>query len=87
MRAVVYRLPPGSVQLANLAGTAALCLSTFTAAVAADRFGVRRVALVLLLFLVIATYALYIGAERSPSILLPLYTFVGVGAAQCSPLS
>lgn len=76
----VFRLPPSNVQLANLAGTAALCLSTFGTAVATDRFGVRRVTLVLLPFLVIATYALYIGAEHFPSVLLPLYIFAGVGA-------
>lgn len=34
----------------------------------------------LLPFSVIATYALYMGAERLPSLLLPLYTFAGVGA-------
>jgi len=76
----VFRLSPRDVQLANLAGTAVLCLSTFATAVATDRFGVRRVTLALLPLLVIATYALYIGAERVPSVLLPLYTFAGVGA-------
>lgn len=76
----VFRLPPSNVQLANLAGTAALCVSTLATAVATDRFGLRRVTLVLLPFLVIATYALYIGAERLPSALLPLYTFAGLGA-------
>jgi len=60
----VFRLSPRDVQLANLAGTAVLCLSTFATAVATDRFGVRRVTLALLPLLVIATYALYIGAER-----------------------
>lgn len=76
----VFRLPPSNVQLANLAGTAALCVSTLATAVATDRFGLRRVTLVLLPFLVIATYALYIGAEHLPSVLLPLYIFAGVGA-------
>ena len=76
----LFQLSPADVQLANLAGTAALCLSTFATAVATDRFGVRRVTLALLPLLVIATYALYIGAERLPSVLLPVYTFAGVGA-------
>lgn len=75
-----FRLPPTDMQLANLAGTAALCLSTFGTAAATDRFGIRRVTLVLLPFLVIATYALYFGAERLPSVLLPLYVLAGVGA-------
>lgn len=75
-----FRLPPSNVQLANLAGTAALCLSTFGTAVATDRFGVRRVTFVLLPLLAIATYALYIGAEHLPRALLPLYAFAGVGA-------
>jgi MFS family permease len=49
----VFRLSPADVQLANLAGTAALCLSTFGVAVATDRFGSRRVTVVVLPFLVI----------------------------------
>jgi predicted MFS family arabinose efflux permease len=76
----MFRLAPAQVQVANLAGTAALCLSTLSVAAATDRFGIRRVAVVLLPLLVIATYALYIGAERLPSALLPLYALAGLGA-------
>jgi len=82
----VFRLPPSNVQLANLAGTATLCLSTFATAVATDRFGVRRVTLALLPFLVIASYALYIGAERLPSILLLYIGRCGAGGAVLAPL-
>jgi MFS family permease len=76
----MLRLSPAYVQLANLAGTAALCLSVFAVGAATDRFGIRRVALVLLPLLVIATYALYIGAERMQSVLVPLYILAGMGA-------
>jgi MFS family permease len=47
---------------------------------ATDRFGIRRVAIPLLLMLIAATYALYIGAERFPSVLWLLYVFAGIGA-------
>ncbi|MCU1261337.1 MAG: ral substrate transporter [Bryobacterales bacterium] len=76
----LFRLAPHDVQLANLAGTAALCLSTVAIGVATDRFGIRRVAIPVLLLLIAATYGLYIGAERLPSALLPLYVLAGIGA-------
>jgi hypothetical protein len=76
----MFRLAPTDTQLANLAGTAALCVSTIATGAATDRFGIRRVSIVLLQFLVVATYGLYIGAERLPSLLVPLYILAGVGA-------
>jgi len=76
----LFRLAPHDVQLANLAGTAALCISTVAIGAAADRFGIRRVAIPVLLLLIAATYGLYIGAERLPSALLPLYVLAGIGA-------
>lgn len=76
----LFRLTPLDVQLANLAGTTALCLSTVAVGAATDRFGIRRVAVPLLVLLIVATYGLYIGAERLPSALLPLYVFAGIGA-------
>jgi MFS family permease len=75
----VFRLPPHSVQLANLAGTAGLCLSTVVVGGATDRFGIRRVAIPLLLFLIAATYALYVCAQRAPSHLWIAYVFAGIG--------
>jgi predicted MFS family arabinose efflux permease len=74
-----FRLAPHDVQMANLAGTAALCLSTVFVGAATDRFGIRRVAIAVLLLLIIATYGLYMGAERLPSALLPLYVLAGIG--------
>ena len=76
----LFRLTPLDVQLANLAGTTALCLSTVAVGTATDRFGIRRVAVPLLVSLIVATYGLYIGAERLPSALLPLYVLAGIGA-------
>jgi MFS family permease len=76
----LFRLAPHEVQLASLAGTAALCLSTVAMGAATDRFGIRRVSIPLLLVLIAATYALYIGAERFPSVLWLLYVFAGIGA-------
>jgi MFS family permease len=77
----LFRLTPLDVQLANLAGTTALCFSTVAVGTATDRFGIRRVAVPLLVSLIVATYGLYIGAERLPSALLPLYVLAGIGAS------
>ncbi|HXB73866.1 MAG TPA: MFS transporter [Candidatus Acidoferrales bacterium] len=74
------RLTAGTVQSGNLAGTAALCLSTLALGAATDRFGIRRVAIPLVMFLILATYGLYIGATRLPSALTPLYVLAGIGA-------
>ena len=49
----LFRLPPLDVQLANLVGTTALCLSTVEVGTATDRFGVRRVAILGLLAVLI----------------------------------
>jgi MFS family permease len=71
---------PASAQLANLAGTAALCVSTVLVGIAADRFGVRRTALPALALLVGGAYALYVGVLSFPGILAVLYTIAGLGA-------
>jgi MFS family permease len=76
----LFGLAPRDTLMANLAGTAALCLSTVFFGAATDRFGIRRVSVPLLLLLIAATYGLYIGAERLPSALLPLYVLAGIGA-------
>jgi MFS family permease len=76
----LFRVAPHDALLANVAGTAALCLSTVAVGAATDRFGIRRVSVPLLLLLVAATYALYIGTELLPSALLPLYILAGIGA-------
>jgi MFS family permease len=75
----LFALTPATVQLANLAATAALSLSVVAIGVATDRFGIRRVAVPMLLLLIAATYALYVGAGRMPSALLPLYVLAGIG--------
>ena len=76
----LFGLAPRAVQMANLAGTAALCLSVVAIGVATDRFGIRRVSIPTLLLLIAATYGLYYGAAYSPSALLPLYALAGIGA-------
>jgi MFS family permease len=68
------------VQTANLAASATLCVSTIVVGAATDRFGVRRVAVPMLLFLIAATYGLYLGAKVMPFALLPLYAAAGFGA-------
>ena len=68
------------VQTANLVATIALCVSTVAVGAATDRFGVRRVAIPILLFLIASTYGLYRGAEAMPVALLPLYALAGFGA-------
>ncbi len=76
----LFGMPPGDIQTANLAATAALCISTVAVGAATDRFGIRRVALPVSLVLIAATYGLYLSAERMPSVLLPVYVLAGIGA-------
>jgi MFS family permease len=66
-------------QLANLAGTVALCVSTLAVGAATDRFGVRRVSAPVCLLMIATTYALFVGAERAPSALTLLYALAGLG--------
>jgi hypothetical protein len=47
----LFGLSPRETQMANLVGTAALCLSTVAIGAAADQFGVRRVSIPILLLL------------------------------------
>jgi MFS family permease len=75
-----FAIPLRQVQGANLAGAAALSISTVLIGIASDRFGVRKIAVPLVLLLTTATYALYLGAQRMPSALLPLYVLAGLGA-------
>jgi MFS family permease len=79
----LFHIPASQVQTANLVATAALCISVIVIGIATDRFGVRRVALPILLLLIGATYALYLGARSTPSALLPLYALAGFGAGGC----
>ena len=73
-------LPPGTLQLANLAATAALCVSTVGVGAASDLLGVRRAAVPVMLLLIGSTYALYLSAEHALPWVLPLYVLAGVGA-------
>ena len=76
----LFALPAGATQVANLAGAAALAVSTILVGAATDRFGVQSVATVALPLLVVGTYGLYFGAEHHPSALVPLYILAGIGA-------
>jgi MFS family permease len=76
----LFGLSPRETQMANLVGTAALCLSTVAIGAAADQFGIRRVSIPILLLLIAGTYGLYFGADHAPSALLPLYALAGIGA-------
>ena len=68
------------MEWASLAGTAALSLAVVAIGAATDSFGLRRVAIPALFLLIFTTYGLYLGAERMPSVLLPLYILAGMGA-------
>jgi MFS family permease len=84
----LFGIASSQAQTANLAATAALCISTAVIGVATDRFGVRRVAVPTLLFLIASAYGLYRGAETMPAMLLPLYALAGfgVGAVVLTPI-
>jgi MFS family permease len=79
----LFGLGPASVQAANLAATGALCVSVVVIAAAADRYGIRRVYVPVLLFQMASAYALYHGAATSPSALMPLYVLAGLGTGGC----
>ena len=83
-----FSLPIHDMELANLAGTAALALAVVAIGAATDSFGLRRVAIPALFLLIFTTYGLYLGAERMPSVLLPLYILAGMGtgAAVLAPI-
>jgi MFS family permease len=76
----LFGIASSQAQIANLAATAALCISTVVIGAATDRFGVRRVAVPMLLFLISSAYGLYRGTETMPAALLPLYALAGFGA-------
>jgi MFS family permease len=76
----LFGLGPREIQMANLVGTAALCLSTIAIGAATDQFGIRCTSVPILLLMIAATYGLYFGAEHAPSALLPLYALAGFGA-------
>jgi MFS family permease len=76
----LFGIAPTKVQIANLVATAALCVSTVLIGAATDRFGIRRVAIPILLLLIASTYGLYLGAGSMPFALLLLYALAGVGA-------
>jgi MFS family permease len=78
--AKLFGFASDEVQTANLVATIALCVSTVAAGAATDKFGVRRVAIPILLLLIASTYGLYRGAEAMPVALLPLYALAGFGA-------
>ncbi len=72
-------LLPRALQLANLAATAALCVSAVGIGALTDRFGLRRVAAPILLLLIAATYGVYLSATHAGFALTPLYVLAGFG--------
>ena len=75
-----FSRPIHDMELASFAGTAALSFAVVAIGSMTDKFGLRRVAVPVLLLLILTTYGLYFGAERMPSALLPLYMLAGIGA-------
>jgi MFS family permease len=82
----LFHIAPRSALQANLAGCAALCLSVLAVGAATDRFGTRPVSIVMSAILILGVYALYVGAERTPSAVVGLYIFAGIGAG-CAVLT
>ncbi|NPD65958.1 MFS transporter [Lichenicola cladoniae] len=80
----LFALSPRDTLLANLAGTASLCVSAVMVGMATDRFGLRRTAVPVTLLLVGSTYALYLGAASRPDALVWLYLLAGAGAGVAS---
>ena len=76
----VFHIAARDAQMANLAGTAALCVSTVSVGIATDWFGIRPVATAVGMLMIAASYALYWGAGNLPSAILPLYVAAGLGA-------
>jgi MFS family permease len=75
-----FGLPARLTQGANLAGSAGLCLGNILIGSAADRFGIRRVAVGAFALLISATYALYVVAAQRPDLVVWLYLVAGLGA-------
>ena len=74
-----FGLSPQDTLQANLAGTAALCISTTVVGLLADQFGLRRIVLPLGILMIASTYGLYLGATASPGDLMLLYVLAGAG--------
>jgi MFS family permease len=68
------------VQIANLAGTGALAISTVIFGCAVDRYGLRRVVAPALVLLVAGAYGIYFAAHHAQQLLLPFYIAAGFGA-------
>jgi MFS transporter, MHS family, proline/betaine transporter len=66
--------------VANFAATVAQCVAIVAVGAAADRFGIRRVAVPILLLLTVGTYGVYLAAERAPHALVMAYVLAGIGA-------
>jgi MFS family permease len=76
----VFHIAARDAQMANLCGTAALCIGTVSVGLATDRFGIRPVAIAITALMIVSGYALYWGAGNMPSAILPLYIAAGLGA-------
>jgi MFS family permease len=73
----LHGFTPVQTLQANLAATFTLTVSAMVVGALLDRFGAVKVALVGGVLMIAATYALYIGADRAPHLLLPLYAIAG----------
>jgi MFS family permease len=79
-----FSLPIHDIELASLAGTAALSLAVIAIGAATDKFGLGRVATPVLLLLIVATYGLYLGAELMPVALCRSMCSLGWGRVRPS---
>ena len=76
----LFGISSSQAHTANLVATATLCISTVLIGAATDRFGVKRIAVPILLVLIASAYGLYRGAGSMPGALLQLYALAGFGA-------
>ncbi len=81
----LYGVPAGQAQLANLLGSALLCVSAVAVGAATDRWGLRPVALATVPWLILASYGLFgLAGRTSFGVLLACYGLAGLGAGLVS---
>jgi MFS family permease len=73
----LYAIPAAQTLAANTPASLMLCVGCVCYGMLADRFRPQHVLACGAAVLLVATYALYVGAGRYPELLVPLYAFAG----------
>ena len=74
----LYAIAPARTLAANTVATLGLCIGCVGYGLLADRIGAARALFLGALVLLVATYALYLGAARAPESLVVLYALAGL---------